>query len=454
MATGRVSTANRVDDSANDRLLALTPFELYYLFDDRDDYPTTFPVDLTFRGQVDVAAFDRALDVALARHPLLRSRVEFCGRKAFWVPDNQTASFEQCTDLESLSPRIDVQASSRPKVAITFDQLSDQSRVRLFFHHACCDGLAAVQFVEDLLVSYHNVFSQDVASNEVRCRKVDPKRLLVRGDYGLTESGYKPNLRDNLRVARSCLSLASKPCLIAPGRKDVNKKSSSSRFFITRTVEPSLEAWLRAAATREGATLNDLLVRDLFLAIADWNTESKLRRPIRITIPTNLRLRKDHVMPAANVLSFAFLSRRKKQLEDHDQLLVSIRDQMNAIKEHRLGLYFVGGISFLHRWKLLRATLRSNRSFATAVLSNLGKVFTRCGLPKEGKYLRTGNLVFERFEGVPPIRPGTRASIAVISYADSMAINLRCDPHHFSDHDRDRFLDAYFQRLEQSADAS
>jgi hypothetical protein len=30
--------------------LPLTPFEYYYWCDDRPDYPTTFPIELTFSG--------------------------------------------------------------------------------------------------------------------------------------------------------------------------------------------------------------------------------------------------------------------------------------------------------------------------------------------------------------------------------------------------------------------
>ena len=60
--------------------MPLTPFEYYYWCDDRPDYPTTFPVELTFSGVLEHEAFCRALATVVARHPLLAARVQQDGR--------------------------------------------------------------------------------------------------------------------------------------------------------------------------------------------------------------------------------------------------------------------------------------------------------------------------------------------------------------------------------------
>ncbi len=54
--------------------LPLTPFEYYYWCDDQDDYPTAYPVDLTFSGSLEVEPFCRAVALIVARHPLLSAR--------------------------------------------------------------------------------------------------------------------------------------------------------------------------------------------------------------------------------------------------------------------------------------------------------------------------------------------------------------------------------------------
>src|SRR5436190_8605209 len=103
---------------------------------------------------------------------------------------------------------------------------------------------------------------------------------------------------------------------------------------------------LRPLAQRSGVTLNDLMNHDLYLTIADWNGIAS-RRWMRITIPTNLRLEEDAVMPATNVLGFAFLERRLGRDHDSQVLLRSIHEQMAAVKRGRLGLLFIAGLKIV-----------------------------------------------------------------------------------------------------------
>src|SRR5690606_6076716 len=44
----------------------------------------------------------------------------------------------------SLSPGLHMQVQAMP----------EQTHVRIWFHHACCDGLGALQFIEELLLIY------------------------------------------------------------------------------------------------------------------------------------------------------------------------------------------------------------------------------------------------------------------------------------------------------------
>ena len=53
--------------------LPLTDFELFMLLDDRASHPMNFFIHLEFDGQIDRAAFERALAAALFRQPMLRS---------------------------------------------------------------------------------------------------------------------------------------------------------------------------------------------------------------------------------------------------------------------------------------------------------------------------------------------------------------------------------------------
>jgi hypothetical protein len=54
--------------------------------------------------------------------------------------------------------------------------------------------------------------------------------------------------------------------------------------------------------------------------------------------------------------------------------------------------------------------------------------------------------------GAPPVRPGTRAALALFSYADKLAIALHPDRRWFSADDARELLAMYRRRLEQSAE--
>jgi hypothetical protein len=85
--------------------------------------------------------------------------------------------------------------------------------------------------------------------------------------------------------------------------------------------------------------------------------------------------------------------------------------------------------------------------FATAVFSNLGAGLDNVPLPSQGGLKVCGGLVFEGGAGAGPIRPDTRVSISVHTYAGRMAICLRCDPSLFNLEQQRAFLASYVDHL-------
>jgi hypothetical protein len=125
---------------------------------------------------------------------------------------------------------------------------------------------------------------------------------------------------------------------------------------------------------------------------------------------------------------------------------------MRAIRQRRLGLYFVGGLgTFCRVPGLVPRFLARPHCFATAVFSFGGRILHHSPLPREGGRLRAGNVVLKQITGVPPIRPLTRAGIGVAIYDGQMAVNVRCDPRHFSRDDTRAFAELYRDRLAATA---
>jgi hypothetical protein len=112
-------------------------------------------------------------------------------------------------------------------------------------------------------------------------------------------------------------------------------------------------------------------------------------------------------MPAANRMSFSFMARTIGQCHDWNSLLPGIRSESQGIRQIRIGLDFLGGISLAqHIPGLLPLLLKVPRCMATAVLTNLGdptKRFRR-RFPAHQDSAVIGNVVLENIFGTPPIR--------------------------------------------------
>jgi hypothetical protein len=246
-------------------------------------------------------------------------------------------------------------------------------------------------------------------------------------------------------------TLAREPTPLAAGAAKTGEAPLPFEFA-TAVMSSEQSRGLRRAATAQAATLNDLLIRDALLAVADWNAARGTRgNYLRMNVPASLRERADNDLSACNVLGFGFVSASVRSDSDPQRLLLQVRGQTERIKRERTGMQFLGGLGLaccipgVVPWALSR-----RRSFATLVLSNVGKVLARVPLPRSQGKLVSGGATLDRITGVPPVRPLTRGALGVINYADETTLNLRIDPHALSRQDAYDFLRCYIDRLERS----
>ena len=168
---------------------------------------------------------------------------------------------------------------------------------------------------------------------------------------------------------------------------------------------------------------NDLLLRDLFLTLARWNDGvGRSARWLRIMMPTDLREGQDIEMPAANLTSYIFLTRRASECRSPDSLLQTVRQDTTLVKNQRLGTVFMDTLyAASHVPGLLPFALRRNLCLATAVLSNSADPSRRFTprFSRQAGLLVCGNLILEDISGVPPLRRKTRATFSISQYARS-----------------------------------
>jgi hypothetical protein len=435
--------------------LPLMPLEYYYWCDNRSDYPTTYPVDLHFSGRLDRSRLTEALAMTLRRHPMLtaRIRVDERGQPQWVAGDDQPPTIDWAPAGTPIThpdgPMIDL--TRAPGLRVWVREGADCTRLALQFHHACCDGQASLRVSEELLGAYDYVCGGGRHPDQLW--PLDPDRIRRRGDYGPPPKGLWPLMQTYALGAWfwSRLMWRTPKPVAAPTKLEGTPQDYLG--YARRRIEPELVGQLRAAAGVMGCTLNHLLLRDTFFAVRDWNVRHGERWDgwLRINVPTSLRDRDDKATPAANRLGFAFLTRNGRQCHDPDRLLRSVQREMEEIRRYRLGLYFLGGLDIGRKLNMIRPMLNAPRSFATVVLSYVGQVFTRSPLARADGRLTCGGAVLEAVAGVPPIRPLTRAAIAVTRYAGGTWLNLRCDPQYFSQEQTVELLDLYLAQLKRSA---
>jgi hypothetical protein len=394
--------------------LPVAPFEAYLLRDDRPAYPMNFFIRLRFSGRFGRFALKSALRTAVARHPLLSAVVRQGRRGRFeWVtPGSQSPAVHWLNGPSghAYPPATAIDVRKEAGLRLWFAEADETTDLVLQFHHACCDGLGAFQFVGDLLLAYAAACGS--TPERAVLRPLEERRLLKRGSFGLTPwklLRMLPKQLVGLGGVRQFFAHAPVP-LVSPeaGTADAELPDHYPAAA-TQEFDPTESERIRRVAPRLGTTVNDLLVRDLFLALGDWRSrhgQGTDRDWLRLSVPINLRTAADRRVPAANLVSMVFLDRRPAQFADPSRLLKGIHDEMQLIKRLHLGLTFVLSLRALRAvpGALARMT-RADRCKATCVFTNLGAPLARVPLPRNNGRIAAGDVILESIDALAPLRP-------------------------------------------------
>ncbi len=442
--------------------LYFSPIESLFVADDRPDYPMAFIVQMTFSGNVNRTAFESALPAALARHPLLKSHRQMAKQGLpCWVPAPDTmpvVDWGNEGDPVDLSQGESINLEMEVGLRIWIREGSGTTLMTMQFHHSCCDGIGGYRFIGDLLALYGQISGSD--STRYELAPLDPK-LLRNRKMRMTEFAFRGKtwqlqwrcLKEFSKLFRKKISPVAPP-VIAPA------KSNRAAYpqIVVASFDRETYTRLTNAANEKQIGFNDWLVTSLFKTLHDWNiqSESPSNTPwIRIMMPTDMRETEDYAMPAANIVSYTFLTRRMSECRCSKSLVESIRSETALIKNERRGLLFgdaLGGAT-KYRW-VLPFMASSKRCLTTAVLSNAGDPSKRfiAKLPRDKGRIIAGNLVLENIIGVPPLRINTHTSISIITYMRKLEICMRCCPEKFSTVDAKRLVDMYAQSIRELID--
>ena len=442
--------------------LPLEAFEQYMLADDKTYQPMVLVRQLFLSGYLQQSAFESAIEKTIERHPLLRALVRSPRRHQLcWV----TAGI--------LEPRVDWAEIGRPlqtRMGEYLDLTSEvglrvwirqglrSAIVTLQFHHACIDGTGAIQFITDLLAFY----------GRLTCSAEDPVPELLELQQGLLrqrarilppvarESGSRVGWRQ--KVTKLFRFIKRKPSPLGPPRGSTDSINTCPPFpgIVSHTFTEEETQKLKWVAKQQGASLNDLLLRDLFLVINAWNSEhgrEGIGRWLRIMMPVNLRTKEFSRLPAANVLSYGFLTRDCRECDEPALLLAGISRETREIKFGGSSMMFLKNITMIRKfWGGLKRISDPQKCYATVVLSNVGDVTTRLAgsLPSRNGRLVAGDVVLEAVRGCPPLRQNTRAVFHVMTYCGEMTVAARGWPELFGLEETRNLLHRFIHQLHQS----
>lgn len=439
--------------------LPLSPIEAFMLADGRSWYPMMCDIEVHVQGTIERGPFEEALAFAIQRAPLFRSIVEKDKKHGlvwqltdrmpqvewedFGVPCQN--GYDDLVDLfEELGLRVYVRSGA------------ERSSFLLHFHHATSDGVGSIAFVEDLLTAYHNATPGTIY---VKPRKWEPERLLNRCNSSLENPGWRRGLYDvYCGIYGASNFFMQRPLPMTAKRAPLADNAPRQQIgHITQAVSSEATLAMRKWTSAEKVTVNDVLLRDLFVTLHGWMSDQGIdigSRHLRILMPQSLRGRGDAAMPTTNDIGFAFMARRGNMIQKPDELLRSLAPETAAIRKDNLSRHFIGGLAAVQSLGLLPWMLNGSSCFSTAVLTNFGNSWRRfqAKLPPADGGLTAGNLVYDGLTGTPPCRPNTAAAFCVCTSADQIFVSLKHDPFHFSLEESHELLSRYIDQITRSGD--
>lgn len=419
------------------------------LYDDWPAYPMSCGAQFSFSGKIRPDLLEQSFRIAVRRHPLLNAVIENVGYNRWswlpavqvptlrWLGSNEAYEFARCAPFD-----LEQHAGLR----VWVQQNGKEANVYFEFHHACCDGAGGLGFTEDIFALYASGCQTGVPDESV-LPPIDHSLLHRRGVYHSEKRSLVQTACDLAVDAKATgqllaccpAPLAHRGELTLPHRQSWRPYRFISRQFCAKTLSA-----LRAEAVSHGATLNDILVRDLFQSLDDWNRQHQAASPsLRVVVPVNLRCRADLAMPAANRLSYSFLTRKASQMGCQQRLLQSIQQETSSVRRAGGPRGLLAKLSLLQKTRIGYSwVLSPKRCFATAVFSNLGDPTRRfrSRFPREDGLLRIGDLILTDFAGTTALRPKTHAGFFFNTYGNRLTISTRFDPAYFSVDDAQRFL--------------
>ncbi|MDR0392502.1 MAG: hypothetical protein LBH59_11380, partial [Planctomycetaceae bacterium] len=278
-------------------------------------------------------------------------------------------------------------------------------------------------------------------------RNLDLSLLKLRGSSGLTLAKYFKYFIDTSFTTNQLLFRS--PTQLVPCKKcDLSIPDPDYYQCIATGLSSNITNNYFSFAKINNVTINDLLIRDLFLTMNQCRNEwgySQRGALLRVSMPMSLRTSLHERMPASNNVTMVFLDRWNSAFADTTKLLRGIKRETNWIKRAEQKHVLILSLTICNQLPGgIGRMLRTRECRATAVLSNLGRVFESLPFSRRADgCLEIGNAVLEEVDATPPIRFGTLISISALTYAGKLRLILRYDAKNMNQNYANQLMQTY-----------
>ncbi len=441
---------------ADPKPLMLEPFEKYMLWDDSSRSPMTPVVDLDFDHDLISDILVDAFDAALSSHPLLYSRVVERDGQLQWeqvaVDDRPRVAVVETAETQMRQIDLSQECGLRAWL------LSTESgfRLRIQWHHACCDGVGIRALLLDLVIAYHTRTGHKL---EKPRRNLKPQLLAERGDF--TKALRQKSISALQRLRNAYYFHFQLPEPLRSGREQPGQgrgvESTLSEpappgFPVHADIPLKESQRIILRCKQDQTSLSSLASALLLQQCKEWNAQFDGFRPsgrMRLLVPYDLRTSGHLRMPAANRMSFAFVGRKYCETDSLPDLVRGIESEMEQTKLTQLPLDFLAGLSTVARspWAM-RRMLSSHACMATTVLTYTGDIARGFGrtFAVSDAGVSIGNCRLLRIGAAPPARLNTNVAIGLCQNWGKLCFSASYCAEQFHRDDCERFLSEFVGR--------
>ena len=264
--------------------------------------------------------------------------------------------------------------------------------------------------------------------------------------------------RLSVRIRRQLELMTRVRDLLAPPARVASDGANDAAGygFVHSSLSEAQTAALVRARAAGSATVNDILLAALHLAIADWNAQHETPcRRIGVLVPANLRPAAWREEMAGNFTLPARIATTRRNRRSPAAALKAVAAQTRRKKQVGMGTAFIqllGQTRLLPLWAkramVLGLPLTGNRLVDTAMLSNLGRLDN---LPAFGE--RHGGQIEELWFS-PPARMPLGLTVGAATVAGRLYLVLRYRHRLFDRAAASRFAELYLAKLQDFSDGA